>query len=147
MIFNAKLKKWKTDDMDTAEGITIDEVSSSFALSQIISGPTHILDDSNSCIDLIFTNHPEIILNSAIHSSIHPNCHHQIIHAEIDFKIFFPPPYERKIWHYKRADTVSIKSCIDNFNWERAFLNIDIDKQVEIFNKNNPQYYVKLYSK
>ena len=41
--FNAKLKKWKPDDIDTKEGSRIDGVASSFALTQIISGPTHIL--------------------------------------------------------------------------------------------------------
>ena len=46
----------------------------------------------------------------------------------------FPPPYERKIWHYKRADQTSIKNVINNFNWDGAFLNISIDKQVELFN-------------
>ena len=93
--FNAKLKKWKTDDIDTNEGKRINDVTSSYALSQIISGPTHILPHSSSCIDLIFTNHPNLITNSGIHPSLHPNCHHQIIFAEIDFKIFFPPSYER----------------------------------------------------
>ena len=132
--FNAKLNKWKTDDLDTKEGIKIDEVTSSFALSQIISGPTHILANSTSCIDLIFTNHPDLVINSGIHSSIHPNCHHQIIFAEVDFKIFFPPPYERHIWHYKRADYDSIRRCLNNFDWNRAFLNKDIDHQVETFN-------------
>ena len=66
--FNAKLNKWKTDDLDTKEGIKIDEVTSYFALSQIISGPTHILANSTSCIDLIFTNHPDLVINSGIHS-------------------------------------------------------------------------------
>ena len=132
--FNAKLKKWKPDDIDTKEGSRIDGVASSFALTQIISGPTHILANSSSCIDLIFTNQPDLVINSGIHSSIHPNCHHQIIHAEIDFKIFFPPPYERRIWHYKRADCEGIKGCIFNFDWEAAFLNKGIDEQVETFN-------------
>ena len=132
--FNAKLKKWNFDDIDTQEGTRIDAVTSSFALSQIISGPTHITANSASCIDLIFTSHPDYIINSGIHSSIHPNCHHQIIYAEINFKISFPPPYERLIWHYKRADSESIRRSLDNFNWEGSFANKSIDNQVEIFN-------------
>ena len=132
--FNAKLKKWKTDDVDTKEGTRIDEVTSSFALSQIISGPTHILHNSTSCIDLIFTNHPNLVNNSGIHSSIHPNCHHQIIYAEINFKIFFPPSYDRKIWLYKKADSEGLRSSLNNFDWNTAFFNKNIDEQVETFN-------------
>ena len=131
--FNAKLKKWKADDIDTKVGTRIDEVTSSFALSQIISGPTHILANSSSCIDLIFTNHPDLLINSGIHHSIHPNCHHQIIYAEINFKIFFPPPYERRIWHYNRADYDGIRRSMYNFDWDGTFRNINIDEQVQIF--------------
>ena len=132
--FNAKLKKLKLDDNDTNEETKIKAVTSSFGLSQIISGPTHILANSTSCIDLIFTNHPDLIINSGIHPSLHPNCHHQIVYAEIDFKIHFPPPYTRQIWHYKKADFKGLRRCIDSFNCEHIFSNVNIDKQVEIFN-------------
>jgi len=132
--FNAKLNAWLPNDNNTHEGISINNLTSSYGLTQLINKPTHILPNSSSCIDLIFTNQPNMIINSNVHSSLHPRCHHQIIYAKINFKIHYPPPYERRIWHYNRANIEDIRKSIEKFNWERTFLNINVEKQVEIFN-------------
>ena len=49
--------------------------------------PTHILKNSSSCFDLIFTDQPSRIIDSGTQPLLHPNCHHKIIHCEIDLKI------------------------------------------------------------
>ena len=44
-------------------------------------------------------------MESGIHSSLHSNCHHQIIYARFHLKIYYPLPfYERDIWHYKKVN-------------------------------------------
>ena len=53
--FNAKSSLWYNNDITTYEGSEIDGVTSQFGLKQIITEPTHIIGDSSSCIDLIFT--------------------------------------------------------------------------------------------
>ena len=50
---------------------------------------------TNTCIDLIFTSQPNLAMESGVHSSLHQNCHHQLIYAKINLKEFSPPPYER----------------------------------------------------
>ena len=95
--FNAKSSLWKPDDTDTVEGIEISAMTSSYGLTQIICEATHILPNSSSCIDLFFTNQHNIVINSGVYSSLHPNCHIQIIYANINFKLFFPPPYQSQI--------------------------------------------------
>ena len=131
--FNAKLSLWKPDDPDCIEGIEISAMTSSYGLTQIISETTHILPNSSSCIDLIFTNQPNMITSRGVLPSLHPNCHHQIIYAKVNFKIFFPPLYEHLVWHYERADVDSIKQSIIDINWEREFFNLNVDLQVDIF--------------
>ena len=74
-------------------------------------------------------------MNSGVHSSLHPNCHHQIIHAKFNLKIFYPPPYERVVWHYQDANNDLIQRSISQFNWERAFSNKGVNKQISIFNE------------
>ena len=64
--------------------------------------PTHLLQNSSSYIDLIFTSQPNIAVESGVHPSLHPNCHHQIIFAKFHLKIYYPPPYLREVWHYKQ---------------------------------------------
>ena len=47
-----------------------------------------------------------------------------------------PPPYDRKVWHYSRANIDSLRRSIDNVNWEDQFNhNLDPNWQVEYFTK------------
>ena len=78
--------------MTTYEGSKIDAITTLSGLKQLIQEPTHILTDSSSCIDLIFTSQPHLVMESGVHSSLHQNCQHQIICAKINLKVFYPPP-------------------------------------------------------
>ena len=78
---------------------------------------------------------PNLVMNSGIHSSLHSNCHHQIIHAIFNLKIFYPPPYQRVVWHYQDANNDLIQRSISQFNWKRAFSNKGVNKQISIFNE------------
>ena len=80
-------------------------------------------------------SHVFSILQASRPASLHPNCHHQIVFAKFNLDIVYPPPYEREIWHYQKANIDLIKRAINSFDWEKAFSNIDIDKMVSIFNK------------
>ena len=74
-------------------------------------------------------------MNSGVHYSLHPNCYHQIIHAKFNLKIFYPPPYKRVVWPYQNANNDLIQRSIFQFNWERAFSNKSVKKQISIFNE------------
>ena len=88
-----------------------------------------------SRIDFLFTSQPNLVMESGVHSSLHQNCHHQIIYAKINLKVFYPPPYEREIWHYQRANVDQIQRAIDQFSWEKSFRNLNINEMVFLFNK------------
>ena len=126
--FNAKCTNWYKHDKTKFEGIPIENISSQCGLYQIINAPTHILENSSSCIDFIFTSQPDLITKSGVHPSLLPNCHHQVIYA----KVYYPPPYEREVWHYKEADTALIRRSIEIFNWDRAFKNSNVNDMVDI---------------
>ena len=101
--------------------------------SQLINEPTNFEPNkSPSCIDLIFVSQPNLIFQFGIHSSLYNTCHHQIIYAKLSLKIYFPPSYKREVWHYNRAQVDLIKKSIANFNWDRAFMNLGINDQVEL---------------
>ena len=61
---NTKSKNWNNLDRATYEGNIIETITSDFGLHQLIHDPTHILGKSSSCIDLIFTSQPNIVVNS-----------------------------------------------------------------------------------
>ena len=67
--FKAKSKHWCSQDSANFEGVTIENVISRFGLSQIIKEATHILEYSSSCIDLIFTTQPNLVVESGVHTS------------------------------------------------------------------------------
>ena len=133
--FNAKLNTWCKSDKTTYEGSKIDGLTSNFGLQQLIKEPTHIIGNSSSCIDLLFSSQPNLVMESGVHPSLHTSCHHQKIYAKFKPKIYYPLPYEREIWHYEAASTNAIKNAISEFVWERAFENRSIDEKVPIFNK------------
>ena len=52
--FNAKSNNWCKNHATSHEGSRIEAVTSNYGLHQLIQEPTHILNSSSSCIDLIF---------------------------------------------------------------------------------------------
>ena len=45
-----------------------------------------------------------------------------------------PPPYQRLVWDYKKADPNSIRTALDLVNWDRLFDQKRIDAQAARFN-------------
>ena len=76
-------------------------------------------------------------MESGIHSnsSLHFNCYHPIVFAKFNLSIFYPPPYERTVWSYERANTEFIRRAIDQFDWLRALSNVSFDEKVYFFTK------------
>ena len=56
--FNAKFSNWYNKDITSDEGRKIETVTSQNGLHQEINEQTHILNNSSSCIDLLFTSEP-----------------------------------------------------------------------------------------
>ena len=74
-------------------------------------------------------------MESGVHSSLHPNCHHQITYAKFNLKIYYPSPYEREIMYYEKATVDHIRRSIDEFSRERFFAYTSINNKVHMFNK------------
>ena len=112
----------------------IESLSCFYGYIQLIKDSTHILPNSSSSIDLIFTDQPNMITNSGVHPSLHPNCHHQIIFCHLRLKIDYPPPYERVMWSYKNANATLISRAVHEFDWENLFFGKNIHEQLNLFN-------------
>ena len=101
---NAKSSFWYNNNVTTYDDSKIDGVTSQSGFQQIIKEPIRFIDDFSSSIDLIFTAEPNLVMESGVHSSLHANCHHHITFAKFNLKIHYPPPYEREVWHYQKAN-------------------------------------------
>ena len=131
--FNAKSNNWCKVDTTSHEGSMIDAVTSNYGLCQLIREPTHIFNQFPSCIDQIFTSQPNLVMKLEVHSSLHPNCHHQVVFAQFSLSILYPPPYERTLWFYERADNEPIRRALNQFDWIRALSNVNADEKVCCF--------------
>ena len=88
-------------------------------------------------------------MNSGVDSSLHPNCHHHIVHSKFDLNIYYPPPYQRLIWDYKKTDSTNIRKALDTVNWERLFDKKDLNAQVilNVFRNYVPNKYITVEDK
>ena len=133
--FNAHSQLWWLNGDTTPEGNEIEELFSSSGLKQLISEPTNFTPNKNpTCIDLIATDQPNLVLDSGTRSSLDPYCHHDIVYCKINFRIPPAPPYERKIWHYNRANITAIRRSMSLYPWQvHLNLNHDPNWQVQTF--------------
>ena len=133
--FNGHSQLWWNQGGSNPEGREIEELMSLLGLTQLISEPTNFEPNKNpSCIDLIFTDQPNIVIDSGTKPSLDNYCHHQIIYCRMNFNIPPPPPFHRKIWKYARADVRLIKRAISDYPWRfRLNSNPDPNWQVTLF--------------
>ena len=129
--FNARNTLWWSGDIINSEGLELNELSSNYNLHQLINTPTHILPNSESCIDLLFTSQPNLVSESGVHASLFPRCHHQIIYAKVNLKIYYPPPYDRLVWDYSKAELTNIRKSFSQINWYNALKDLNVNDQVE----------------
>ena len=88
--------------------------------------PTHILAESFSCFDLIFTSHQNLVMESWVHKSLHSNCHHQITYTKFNFKVHYLAPYEREIGHYDKPNVDHIRKTFNRSFGEKELRNLNI---------------------
>ena len=64
--FKTKSNNWSKNDSTSHVGPMIDAVTNNYGLHQLIHKPTHILNLSSSCIDLIFNSQPHLVMESGV---------------------------------------------------------------------------------
>ena len=138
------------DNINTTEGTKLFPLTSCIGFQQIINEPTHIQRQRSSCIDLIFTDQPNLSVNLGIHThtSLHSNCYHQIVQSKFDLNIFYPPPYQRLVWDHKKTDVSSTRKALDLVNWEKLFrVSIFNETILNIFNNFVPRKIITFNDK
>ena len=94
------------------------------------------MGDSKSCIDLVFTDQPNLVVDTGVHPSSHEQCHHQIVYRKLSVSNIAPSPYKRRIWYYNKADFVNIMKSIEIFCWHEQLGEITCpNAQVKLLNE------------
>ena len=74
------------------------------------------------------------MVDSGTHPSLHPNCHHQIIHCKINLHVEYPPPYQRHVWNCAKANKDAISSVLQDVACHCLFANETVHQQVNLLN-------------
>ena len=136
MNFNCRSTQWWENDIENNEGKLFEPLTSDLGLYQLISEPTHLIGSSKSCIDLIFTDQPNLIIASGVHPSLHDHGHHQIIYGKLSVSNAKLPPYKRRIWYYDNANVFAIRKSIEMFHWQEHLGNLKCpNEQVALLNE------------
>ena len=53
----------------------------------------------------------------------------------MNFKVEYPPPYQRLVWNFKKSNNGAIKSAIKLVDWNFLFSHKNVHEQVVIFNQ------------
>ena len=130
--FNTRCTNWWVDDISYSAGREIASLTSSAGYTQIIDKPTHVINNSMSCI--IFCTDQNVISKYGVDASIFEKCHHNI-YGKIDIRIPLPPKYVREVWDYSKADVQNIKKSIKEFNWGKTFESLSIDSKADLLNE------------
>ena len=95
--FNGHSQSWWSDGDTTAEGTTIEQLTSQIGLNQLLIEPTNFEPNKTpSCIDLIFTEQHNCVIENGTRPSLDNFCHQQITYCRMNLQIP-PPPSSRKI--------------------------------------------------
>ena len=134
--FNCRSSQWWENDIENNEGKLFEQTTSDLGLHQLISEPTHLMGDSKSCIDLIFSDQPNLVIESGVHQSLHEQCHHQIVFGKLSVSNVSPLPHTRRIWYYDKADFVAIVESIGMFRCQEHLEKITCpNEQVKLLNE------------
>ena len=71
--FNARCKSWCVNDKTIIEGTRLEYLAAFHGFEQLIAVATHLLPNSSSYIDLIFTDQPTLVVDCGVHPTRHPN--------------------------------------------------------------------------
>jgi len=88
--FNAHSKDWYMAGKTDTHGSAIQTLFANHGIFQLVDQPTFITKIARTCIDLVATDQPNLILTTKIYPSLHTNSHHQVNFTKVNIKC--PPP-------------------------------------------------------
>lgn len=89
--------------MTLTEDMRLHAFSSFSVVHDHITKPTHLMQKLALYVDLIFSNKPNLVIDSIVHPSLHTICHHQPVHHKLNLNINFQLSYGPLVWECKKG--------------------------------------------
>ena len=141
-------------DSNTINGRHLRDVCINHNFICHIDEPTRITPTSQTCLDQIISNIPNLVTSCSVTPPISNN-DHCTVSAQINFKIPKEQCYKRHIWQYKQGDYTGFRRALTEAEWDKCFTTDDIDlacmKWSDLFlniaEKHIPKKYVTIRPK
>ncbi len=117
-------------DMSKGNG-KLQEILTSFNMTQIIKEKTHITSTNATLIDIMACNCPDLVKSSGVRPP--QLSKHRAIYGTFGRYHGRIYKYNRTIWVYKEADWTNINREIQETNWDNVTNESDIDKACQAF--------------
>ena len=100
-----------------------------------VDKPTRITPNSSTCLDQIISNIPFLLQHISI---MQPICgsDHNTVTAEFGFRTEKKLCYERRVWHYNKANFDHFSSELLEHDWDPCFFNWDPDSACTKWTEN-----------
>ena len=105
--FHEKCLKWCRSDKTNTAVLEIDNTTKTPGYSQLKNKPTHFINGTSSCINLIFSYRISFIRNYEIERFISVICHHSITRGTLNFNVPL---------RLQRSGTESIQKAVSNLD-------------------------------
>ena len=103
-------------------------------LFQLITEPTHFVNNSAHILDLMITDSPGYVIESGVLQSVH-DLHHLPVFSKYSITQSRQYPVKREVWHYRNADVNGLNTAIQAFNWTELINSDNVDSAVDRFTK------------
>jgi hypothetical protein len=134
--FNDRCSTWENSHTNSELGDKLRNLVCENNMLQLVSEPTRITELNSSILDLIITDSPGLFQSWGVDSSLSIS-DHILIHGTLNVTPLNTQCRSKFVWHYNRADYVSIMSELDSIDWERAFYELgDLDKSTDFLINN-----------
>jgi len=127
---NARNQKFWDGDITNTEGRAIHSIFTQLGMKELISEPTRCVGNTQSCIDLIFTNNQSLVSLVGTKDKISEKCDHLPIFAYLTIKTRTPCSYKRWVWDFKRGDYDKFRQLLLNAPWHSCYSDRNVDETV-----------------
>ncbi len=118
------------DDITNTDGRILNCTYETHNYEQMIHEPTRVVENTKSCIDLIFTRNPHIFSEVGTRDKIAPICDHHPIYGILKSTLKKPKCFKRWVWDFKRADFEQMRFAMLNAPWQNCFVNKNVNVTV-----------------
>ena len=107
------------------------DILNRYQLKQLIKEPTRITELTNSCLDLVITQSPNIVKSTEV---LPPICSdHSVPRTIIRNTIVKEKSFKRTIFNYNKLDIDKFCHLLKQMNWNGVVYDKTVDESAEIF--------------